>query len=225
MNIKSVVATAVAALALSTAAQASQVFNQSGTNTLGNPVSFTATFTATAGNLQIVITNNQPNETAANQGINGFTFTYTNASGPFTLGTQSGQLANINGSTVQNIAGSPTWSLVQSPLGATTLTGGQPTELIFGTTGINCNASCSNFNPAIANTLTLNILGNFTTNTFINTLTVTYGTQAGEGTLTSSSGGTPGAGSAPEPSSSALALIGVALLAGTMLRRRKQGQR
>ena len=225
MNIKSVVATAVAALALASGAQASQIFTQIGTNTNGNPIAFTATFTATAGNLQIVLTNTQTNETAANQGINGFTFTYTNASGPFALGTQTGQLANINGTSVVNVAGSPTWSLVQSPLGATTLTGGQPTELIFGTTGINCNPSCSNFNPAIVNTLTLNITGGFTTNTFINTLTVTYGTQAGEGTLTSSSGGTPGAGTAPEPSSSALALIGVALLAGTMLRRRKQGQR
>ncbi len=235
MKIKALIAATVTALSLSAGAQASQIFTFTGTNNNTNPVNATASFTFGANTLQIVLTNLQSAIGAANQLISALTFTLNPVDATLAYVSQAGTLVNANGTPV---AGTPTWSLVSGPR-VTTLTGGQPSELIIGPSP-SCNASCTNFNPSVNQVLTLNLSGaNLTANTTVTSVTMNFGTQIGEyaptcapgapgcggtpGSGTSSSGRT-GSGDVPEPSSPALALLGLALLSGTLLRRKLFGR-
>jgi len=231
MKIKALIAATVTALALSTGAQASQIFTFQATNNNNNPVDATASFTFGANTLQIILTNLQSGITAANQLISALSFTLSPADATLAYVSQAGTLVNANGSPV---AGTPTWSLVSGPR-VTTLTGGQPSELIIGPSP-NCNSSCDNFNPSVNQVLTINLSGaNLTAATTVTSVTMNFGTQIGEFTQTctpgapgcggttgsgTSSTGRTGSGDIPEPSSPALALLGLAILSGTLLRRK-----
>src|SRR5262249_29233539 len=194
----------------------------------GNPVNAEATFTTSAGKIEITLTNllSDAGLLSSDQAISDLTFLLSNAPGTLGIQTASGQFGNISSTGVVTYVTSdaqtgfttPTrWflgtgagisgnTITLETIGGTGL--GQPSEMIVpfiadGGTYTNADATFSNFNSFVIGpaTFTLELSG------------VTADTTVIAGNF---SFGVPSP--APEPAS--LALIGIAALAAAATRRR-----
>jgi len=178
------------------------------------------------------------------QAVSSVEFTLSNSPTSVSGSSASGQLMNINSNgSVTNVSGTPDRWISTSggdlALNGNTMTismqvagsgvsGGNPTEMIVGapTGGTYSNANSSltggQFNPFVngSATFVLNAPG-VTTNTTITAATFNFGTGPDTflaGTVTNGGGGGGGGGGStavPEPSSLALAAVGLAALAMT----------
>lgn len=205
-------------------AQASLVTYTTSGPSVNGPVSASATITTAANSLTVSLSSLIANPTSAGQEVSGIIITLGSAPGTLSNFTQAGQLITIgSGGTATNVSGAPThWvdSKSGSAITLTTLTGGQPDDLIIGTGSggahpySNANSSIVNFNPQIqgTGTFTLSALG-VTANTLVTGVQFEFGT-------------TPdlvlaGTKSVPEPA--AVILFGTGLLGLALARRRRTG--
>jgi len=169
-----------------------QTFSVSGTAG-GQPVNAQAVVSGSGNLLTITVTNLQSDPTSSVQAISGINFTITGATPPGSqnLVGSTGDLITINDTTgayVDNgVVGSSStlglthWSL-DSVGSVTTLTGGQPNELIIGNpNGSNLYASANNgvdnFNPYVKYTATFTIqVNSLNSNAYISSLSFDFGT-------------------------------------------------
>jgi len=211
-------------------------FTATGTGSDG-PLSATADFTTSAGQVFVTLTNTLGADVirSAGQALSDISFTLSNA--PGTLGTPSasGQLGDITstgppaGGTVDFVAGDPTrwlgaggqgnFGVSGNTVTLETIGGGQPTQMIIpfvanGGTYANVNPGFPNFNPYVIGPASFTILlTGVTENTTVTAATFSFGT--GPDTFI------PGT-AVPEPTSMISALIGMATLGFMGLRRSKR---
>jgi hypothetical protein len=227
MKSKLVVVALLSGFAAAGAANASFISFGAGGSSPDGSVSASAQFTTSNnGTLTIALNNLLSGIVSPGQMLSDIAFTFGGqAPGTVTLTSQSGALVNVNNSTVTPVSGSPThW--VYSGGVLTAISGGQPSNMIVGPSP-NCNNGCANFNPYINQTATFVLTGaTLTAATTITGATFSFGTGPEfflPGTVCTSPtqpncGDTPP--SVPEPNSSGLALLGLALLVfGTFKRR------
>ncbi len=213
-----------------------------GGSTGDGSVSASAQFTTDAsGNLTIVLNNLQSGQNSQGQSVSGILFTFGGtAPGTLSFVSQTGVLVNIATGGAETFPGGlPTrWDLESGP-GATALTGTQPEDMIVGPSPVAGTGGFDNFNPYINLTGTFVVHGTtLNASTTITAATFQFGTgpdATKPGTECTSStqancGGTPSSGinpqctdgtcAVPEPNSAALALLGLGLVSGTLLRRK-----
>jgi hypothetical protein len=211
-------------------------------------LSASATFTTSAGVLQLVLTNTTAGSAiiSSGQAISGISFVLSNAPGTLGTTTASGQMGNVSGSgVVTDISGSPSRFLGTSPgsfnisgsdITLDVLGGGMPTEMIapcVSYTGTTCNTTGTytsvnngfqNFIPYTIGpgTFTLDLSG-VSANTTISSVDFYFGTANSP---------TPIAGCVtqnpppitPEPSSLLLMGTGILGAAGLFYRRLGSGE-
>ena len=193
--------------------------------TANGTVAAHALFTPSAGSLQIVLTNDLLNQISSGQAIsdlhwtiNGISAAVTgttpqcgNPLGPCTLA--AGNYVNINvGGGGSTVAGTDLdrWGITNtgSVYNLTTLTGTQPTGLIWADSQANANAGADNFNPYVDHTATFTLaIAGLTANSVISDVTFTFGTN--------------GAVAIPIPA--AVWLFGSGLMGLVAIARRRQG--
>jgi len=210
----------VSGFAIAGSVNASFISFGAGGSSPDGSVSASAQFTTSNnGTLTVVLNDLLSGIVSPGQMLSDIAFTFGGqVPGTVTLTSQSGALVNVNNSTVTPVGGSPThW--VYSGGVLTAISGGQPSNMILGLSP-NCNNGCANFNPYINQTATFVLTGTtLTAATTITGATFSFGTGPEfflPGTVCTSPtqpncGGTP-AGSVPEPSSSVLVLLGLALV-------------
>ena len=217
---------ALAGILISTAAVAfsapahAVLFTANGSSGDGTLVG-TADITIGNGSLTVVLTDTGTGQISSGQTISDVTF---NVGGITAIGsfTQSGSLINVNDDGTETpIAGSPThWAptLVGTNVHLTTLTGGQPFDLIVGANP-NQNNGFDNFNPYINQTATFTLAcTGCTTSSNIFGVSLSFGT---EGFVVDATPTTP---SVPELSTWAMMLLGFAGVGLLAYRRRGSGQ-
>jgi VPDSG-CTERM motif len=189
MNTKKLLLTVfcVALLATSAAFAGSFTFTASGTGSDG-PLSASASFTTSAGTIDITLNNLLANPTSAGQLISDLTFTLgggTTTGGA--LGSSAGTEITVNADGTFTTGGTVAtgWSLTANDTVTfflNGLVGGQPQHLIIGPpdgSGLYsaANASIRNFNPQLASGATFQITdANITAATTITSATFSFGT-------------------------------------------------
>jgi hypothetical protein len=199
-------AIATAALLLGVAPASAALFTATGSDNDG-ALSGTANITVGNGSLSVILTDTGTGQISSGQTISDVTFSISGITAINTASfTQSGSMINVNDNGTETpVSGSPThWAptLVGSNVHLTTLTGGQPFDLIVGANP-NQNNGFDNFNPYInlAGTFTLACTGCTTAST-ISGVSLSFGT---EGFVVSA---TPTVGNVPEASTWAMMIIG-----------------
>jgi hypothetical protein len=208
---------ATAAMLMTTAVNAA-LFTASGSDADGALVG-TANITVGNGSLTVVLTDTGTAQISSGQTISDVTF---NVGGITAIGafTQSGSLINVNDNGTETaVAGSPThWAptLIGTNVHLTTLTGGQPFDLIVGANP-NQNNGFDNFNPYInqTGTFTLACTG-CTTLSDIFGVSISFGT---EGFVVDAH---PTVGTVPEPSTWAMMILGFVGVGFMAYRRKNQ---
>jgi hypothetical protein len=214
---RSAVVLTTAALLLGAAPANAALFTATGSDADG-ALSGTANITVNNGSLSVILTDTGTGQVSSGQTISDVTFNVSGITGISNF-TQSGSLINVNDNGTETpIAGSPThWgsTLVGTNVHLTTLTGGQPNDLIVGLNP-NQNNGFDNFNPYInhTGTFTLACTG-CTSASNIFGVSISFGT---EGFVVDATPVTP----VPEPSTWAMMILGFAGVGFLAYRRRGQ---
>lgn len=200
-----------------------------GSMTSGGPVSASATFTTSANDLMITLTNLQANPTDVAQALSGLDFTISG----FTTGTlnsSSGTEVTIDGSGIPSLGSSVDtgWALVSGPelcvICSSAKTVG-PTHLIIGPPAGDGNYDAANgsiagnkpHNPFLSESATFDIgIMGLTAEDTISSVLFRFGTTYGEDTVT---------GQVPEPGTLALLGVGLAALGFAGIGRRRRSTR
>lgn len=223
-----------AALAAASIPASAQIFGASSTNINGTglPVEVEATFTVSAGQVDILLQNLQPNPTSVVQNLSDLFFTVSSGLNSGTLGTSSGQEVSIDKNGVPTLGGtvSTGWGLdaFDTTLGfhLNDLGHAGPAHTIIGPPGATGNYTNANgsiagnkpHNPFLnqSATFTVDITGLAATDT-VTSATFSFGTVAGINLM--GGGGPPQ--SVPEPGNYAM-LAGILVPGiGFLIRRRR----
>lgn len=213
-----------------------------------NALDATATFTTSAGQIVVTLTNNLGtgiNNLSAGETISDISFTLGTTSGPYnytaTGSSVTGQLATINGAgLVTYTSGDPLRWLGQGPsapngsgtvpsisgnvVTVEALGGGQPTQLITpnfanGTTYGNTNSSLTGLSTIVVGSASITLkISGITSNTSVTAASVSFGTGP-DSHLDGTPQFVPGV---PEPSTSFLVLAALAPLGVVELIRRRR---
>jgi len=219
-------------------------FSITGTGSDG-PLAASAQFTTSAGQIQVVLSNDLAANVirSAGQAVSDITFTLSNNAGTVGATNASGQLGNAEaGTPVDYVSGSPTrwlgaggqgdFSVVGAVVTLEAIGGGQPDQMIApfiaqGGIYTNLNNGFDNFNPYVIGPATFTLaLSGVTANTTVTSVTFSFGTGPDTFlTNTCTSGCTPPPPPPPPPLNvpepGTLLLIGSALVGFGLLRRRK----
>lgn len=210
-----------------------------GSTVTDGSVDASATFTMGTDGLTLVLTDLLQNPKSSGQTISGISFAVSGAVGSPSLTSAMGPLSTINsGGTYTIPSGSSPlthWGTTVSPDGTTTLTGGQPYQLIVGPdsaggfTGAgkysNANNGFDNFNPYVLGSATFDIfLSGVLSNSKISDVVFQFGTQAGSNLVTGvCSVGCPNTSLPATPLPASLPLLATGLgVMGLLARRRKR---
>ena len=216
---RSAVVLTTAALLLGAAPANAALFTATGSDADG-ALSGTANITVNTGSISVILTDTGTGQVSSGQTISDVTFNVSGINGISNF-TQSGSLINVNDNgTETSIAGSPThWAptLVGTNVHLTTLTGGQPFDLIVGLNP-NQNNGFDNFNPYINHTGTFTLAcAGCTSASNIFGVSISFGT---EGFVVDASPTT----AVPEPSTWAMMILGFAAVGFLAYRRKEQNR-
>jgi hypothetical protein len=211
------IALTAAALLLGAAPASAALFTATGSDADGT-LSGTANITVGTGSINVVLTDTGTAQRSSGQTISDVAFTI---SGLGTIGTftQAGSLINVNDNGTETpVVGTPThWvaSATGDSVHLTTLSGGQPFDLIVGLNP-NQNNGFDNFNPYInhTGTFTLACSGCSTTDT-ISGVSISFGTEGFS---------VPAIAAVPEPSTWAMMILGFAGIGFLAYRRKGQNR-
>ena len=228
--ISQITGSAVLGMLLAAGVQANTIdfTTPSGSSDSDGPVSAEAIVTAIAGGVTVTLNDFLQNPKSAGQLVSGLEFNITDTTGGASVGGSSGILATIGsgGSYTPGTATSLShWaaSLSGSTVTLTTLSGGQPNQMIIGPDSAggfaglglynNANASIHNFNPSVLGTATFTLsIPGVTALSTISGVNIEFGT------------GPEGIIGTPPPSvadgGSTVALLGIALLGVTFVGRK-----
>jgi hypothetical protein len=221
---------ALAGALFSQSAACADLWTATGTGTGGDgPISGSANFIISAGQIQVIVTNLLSATASLDQGeaVSGVKFTISNAPGTNSSNTASGQLVNVGSSgNVTNISGTlGNW--ISSTTGGFGISGntitleaighGNSVQMVLPASAgpYNVNPGFASHNPYVDGpaTFTLNLSG-VTANTTITAVKISFGTSP-DTTLDATEVTT-----VPEPSTLAIAGLGTLAFVGYGLRKR-----
>ena len=189
-------------------------------NNDNNTVAASADITANGNVLSVVLTNLSPSLSAPDQALSDLLINFTTDITSVSGFSQAGQLINVNANgTTTGVGGLPTaWSptLQSGNLYLTSLTGGQPRNMIAPDNIGSPNAGVLNFNPYIDTTAQFTMTVPGASNLNIAGVQFSFGTSPTEFVAN----GVPG-GAIPEPATWAMMIIGFFGMGATLRSQRR----